>query len=339
MSTFGENDLTLPSSTCMLRGWVILLVFLLNEAACITILILSWEQEVQMGGLSYPLSLGRCIFQLIFLWFYFQKVWQLKRVFFPSWWSVNDAFFLKCLLILRVSLQIMWVITQSESTINMLHPQQPIPLEWWMVIMLYIDGIIFIGHLIYFVSQFGKWILEGHLCDLLKHFCAGIYSVLECCTWCCIGCIKCCAACLPDCLGSCLCGLIECARCCSWEMLKGCFPVCFDQQTDPLLPPAEQQADDVQLQFPTVVVEEQQTDHAQLQSQPVVVEEEQRFLITTFSKWNQAKKRDTEDRCAICLVDFENETPIRILSCWHSFHPQCVVLQTTCPLCRSVIQS
>lgn len=122
-------------------------------------------------------------------------------------------------------------------------------------------------------------------------------------------------------------------------MLKGCFPVCFDQQTDPLLPPAEQQADDVQLQFPTVVVEEQQTDHAQLQSQPVVVEEEQRFLITTFSKWNQAKKRDTEDRCAICLVDFENETPIRILSCWHSFHPQCVVLQTTCPLCRSVIQS
>jgi hypothetical protein len=64
------------------QGWVILLVFLLlNEAACVTILILSWEQEVQMGGFSYPLSLSRAgvSFNLSFCGFTFKKCGLILR--------------------------------------------------------------------------------------------------------------------------------------------------------------------------------------------------------------------------------------------------------------------
>jgi len=45
-----------------------------------------------------------------------------------------------------------------------------------------------------------------------------------------------------------------------------------------------------------------------------------------------------EDKCAICLIEFQEGLDVRKLPCDHIFHPQCIdswlEITSTCPLCK-----
>ncbi|KAF9508324.1 hypothetical protein BS47DRAFT_236245 [Hydnum rufescens UP504] len=53
---------------------------------------------------------------------------------------------------------------------------------------------------------------------------------------------------------------------------------------------------------------------------------------------------NTIERCLVCLSDYEEQEDIRILSCKHAFHKDCVdkwmeVGRNNCPACRTKVQS
>ncbi|XP_026456699.1 RING-H2 finger protein ATL39-like [Papaver somniferum] len=50
-------------------------------------------------------------------------------------------------------------------------------------------------------------------------------------------------------------------------------------------------------------------------------------------------KEEVQEKCSVCLSEYENEDMLRFLPCRHAFHTECIdewlVSRTTCPYCRS----
>lgn len=59
--------------------------------------------------------------------------------------------------------------------------------------------------------------------------------------------------------------------------------------------------------------------------------------ITKFRKKSQTKEGE-EEKCPICLVEFNDMEEIRYLPCKHIYHPSCIdtwlVKNSACPLCK-----
>jgi hypothetical protein len=70
---------------------------------------------------------------------------------------------------------------------------------------------------------------------------------------------------------------------------------------------------------------------------------EQEFDSMTEVKYAQIKDMaDTkEDKCSICLTEFEDDDTLKYTECCHYFHPECLMTWTkeqhTCPLCRVLL--
>ncbi|KAI3860049.1 hypothetical protein MKX03_003124 [Papaver bracteatum] len=50
-------------------------------------------------------------------------------------------------------------------------------------------------------------------------------------------------------------------------------------------------------------------------------------------------KEEVQEKCSVCLSEYENEDMLRFLPCRHAFHTECIdewlISRTTCPYCRS----
>ncbi|KAF4357983.1 hypothetical protein F8388_008491 [Cannabis sativa] len=74
-------------------------------------------------------------------------------------------------------------------------------------------------------------------------------------------------------------------------------------------------------------------------------------IIKTFPTFTYSTVKDVQEEddrygleCAICLVEFENDSLLRLLTvCYHVFHQECVDLwlesHKTCPVCRRELDS
>ncbi|KAG8517564.1 RING finger protein 11 [Galemys pyrenaicus] len=84
----------------------------------------------------------------------------------------------------------------------------------------------------------------------------------------------------------------------------------------------------------------------QVQPDAVLMEEEAIRMVQRLSliqslpegTSGQEPSKERASECAICLLDFTPEGPVRRLPCLHTFHRECVdvwlLKALTCPLCR-----
>ena len=53
-------------------------------------------------------------------------------------------------------------------------------------------------------------------------------------------------------------------------------------------------------------------------------------------------KKEEDDRCVICMCDFEEEEPVKKLICSHYFHEACIMkwfeAHSTCPICKKSLK-
>ncbi len=53
---------------------------------------------------------------------------------------------------------------------------------------------------------------------------------------------------------------------------------------------------------------------------------------------NSSTKKGEEEKCSICLCEYEDNEELRLLPCEHLFHPTCVdtwlVQNSQCPVCK-----
>lgn len=63
----------------------------------------------------------------------------------------------------------------------------------------------------------------------------------------------------------------------------------------------------------------------------------QRIPLRTFRK-QEGIEKNLEEKCAVCLTEFEDKEKVRDLTCKHIFHPSCIdtwlVQNSTCPVCK-----
>jgi hypothetical protein len=63
----------------------------------------------------------------------------------------------------------------------------------------------------------------------------------------------------------------------------------------------------------------------------------QSFKIDKFHK--DKVNKGEEEKCSVCLSEFEDKEEIKILPCKHLYHPECIDIwlkkNSTCPVCKT----